>query len=178
MAEPRSDVVRNRGRILDAARTLPRGDLRLNDVARLAEVGVGTVYRHFPTAHALVEALATDTLLRMRDLTREAARDPDPAAALERLITAALDLQLAEGGLQTVLLSGEDESDEVREAKAELLSTWDAVLGRARRAGVVRAEIDAARLQHLVCGLEHAVRLSGPGDRDALLGVLLRGIRA
>lgn len=178
MAEARSDVVRNRGRILDAARGLPRDGLRLNDVARLAEVGVGTVYRHFPTAHALVEALATDTLLRMRDLTRAAASDPDPATALESLIAAALDLQLEEGGLQTVLLSGEDESDEVREAKAELLTTWHAVLERARAAGVVREDIDATRLQHLVCGLEHAARLGGTDDRDVLLGVLLRGIRA
>ena len=178
MAEPRSDVVRNRGRILEAARGLPRAGLRLNDVARLAEVGVGTVYRHFPTAHALVEALATDTLLRMLDLTRTATAEPDPAAALERLIRAALELQLEEGGLQAVLLAAEDESPEVHEAKRELLSRWHAVLERAHAAGVVRSDIDAERLQHLVCGVEHAARLSAAADRDILLGVLLRGIRA
>lgn len=178
MAELRRDAVRNRDRILAAARALPRGDLRLNDVARRADVGVGTVYRHFPTTHALVEALAAQTLLRMRDVTRAAETEPDPAAALERLLSAALELQLEEGGLQSVLLSNQDETDEVREAKREILTAWQGVLARARETGVVRADIDAPRLQRLVCGVEHAARLGPHDDRDVLLAVLLRGIRA
>ena len=60
----RSDAMRSRARILDAARECDPGALRLNEVARAAGVGVGTVYRHFPTAHALVEALAADGLER------------------------------------------------------------------------------------------------------------------
>ncbi|MFL0412009.1 hypothetical protein ACH0AH_12595 [Microbacterium paludicola] len=104
--------------------------------------------------------------------------EPDPAAALERLLSAALELQLEEGGLQSVLLSNQDETDEVREAKREILTTWQGVLARARETGVVRADIDAPRLQRLVCGVEHAARLGPRDDRDVLLAVLLRGIRA
>lgn len=178
MTELRRDALRNRDRILAAARTLPRDGLRLNDVARRADVGVGTVYRHFPTTHALVEALASETLLRMRDVAHAAASDTDPGAALERLLAAALELQLEEGGLQSVLLSDQDETEDVRAAKRDILATWQAVLERARRAGAVRDDVDAPRLQRLVCGVEHAARLGPAEDRDVLLAVLLRGIRA
>lgn len=178
MTELRRDALRNRDRILAAARALPRGDLRLNDVARRADVGVGTVYRHFPTTHALVEALAAETLLRMRDVTRAAETEADAGIGLERLLAAALELQLEEGGLQSVLLSDKDETDEVRQAKREILTAWEGVLARAKDTGAVRADIDAPRLQRLICGVEHAARLGPREDRAVLLGVLLRGIRA
>jgi Bacterial regulatory proteins, tetR family. len=174
----RSDALRSRERILRVARGQDRRTLRLNEVARQAGLGVGTVYRHFPTVHALVEALALETLHRMRAVAAEALAEPDAAKALAHFLRAALHLQLEEGGLQAVLLSPADEADEVRETKREIFSAFQTVVARARAAGAVRSDLTAEHLQHLVCGMEHAIRLGDPGDRELLLDVLLAGIRA
>ncbi|MBX6748229.1 MAG: helix-turn-helix transcriptional regulator [Micromonosporaceae bacterium] len=178
MPATRSDALRSRERILRAARGQDRRALRLNDVARQAGLGVGTVYRHFPTVHALVEALTLETLRRMRAAAAEALAEPDAAAALARFLGSALELQLEEGGLQTVLLSPADEAEEVREAKREIFSAFQTVVARARAAGALRPELSAQHLQHLVCGMEHAIRLGDPRDRTLILDVLLAGIRA
>lgn len=177
MSAVRSDAARSRTRILDAARVHDTHDLRLNDLAREAGVGVATVYRHFPNVHALVEALTVNTIERMLDVSRRAAAEPDPAAAFALHLRSALELQLEDGGLQSVLLSPEDEADEVRLAKHEIFSTFDAVLARAKSAGAVRRNVSLGQLSHLVCGIEYAVRLGDPDDRDLLLDVLLAGLR-
>jgi AcrR family transcriptional regulator len=128
-AERRASPQRSRERILRAARGQDRSILRLNEVARQAGLGVGTVYRHFPTVHALVEALTLDTLHRLRAVAAEALAKPDAGTALARFLRAALDLQLEEGGLQAVLLSPADESEDAREAPT---TTTAATKGRTR----------------------------------------------
>ncbi|RLV57196.1 TetR/AcrR family transcriptional regulator [Aeromicrobium phragmitis] len=177
MVTKRADASRNRSRILDASRSLPRDALRLNDVARRAGLGVATVYRHFPTTHALVEALATDTLLRMRDLALSCASDPDTSRAFRSFLSGALELLLEEGGLQAVLVSEEGDSEQVQHAKRELGAAQDRLLTRAHAEGVLRHDIGVEELQRLVCGLEHAVRLDPHRSREAPLDVLLRGVR-
>jgi AcrR family transcriptional regulator len=172
----RADATRSRVRILDAARGCDSDDLRLNDVARRAGVGVGTVYRHFPTVHALVEALVSDDLERYRALARRAVAEPDPAAALAWLVREGLSLQLEDGGLQSVLLASEDATPAVAELKRELEEAAEVVVARAREAGVVRGDLTVARLQHLVCGVEHAVRIGGGGDREFYVSAMLAGL--
>ena len=173
----RADAARSRERILSVAREHDTTDLRFNDLAREAGVGVGTVYRHFATAQALREALATETLLRMRDVSHAAEAEPDAALALDGFLREALRLQLEDGGLQAVLLSPDDEADEVRDVKREIFGAFTTVLGRARAAGVVRADVGIAQLQHLVCGVEHAVRVGSPADRELFTAVMLSGLR-
>src|SRR6478735_9289573 len=114
MRHTRSDAARSRARILEVARTHDARALRLNDVARDAGVGVGTVYRHFPTVHALVEALSLDNLERMLSIARAASMQVDAATAFDDFLGGALTLQLEDGGLQSVLLSPADEDDAVR----------------------------------------------------------------
>lgn len=173
---PRSDAARSRERILAVARDGRGEDLRLNEIARRAGVGVGTVYRHFPTTHALTEALALETLERMRDLARTA-RERSDDEAFSTFLAAALDLQLDDGGLKTVLLSPADEAPEVADLKREIFAAFDEVLGRARRSGVVRADLDIVQIEHLICGIEYAVRLGATEDRGPFLEVLLAGMR-
>jgi AcrR family transcriptional regulator len=177
MPVPRSDAVRSRARILDAAAKHATSDLRLNEVAREAGVGVATVYRHFPTVLALVEALTAKSVERLLELSREAASSPDASAAFGMYLRSALALQLDDDGLQTILLSPEGESIEMRAAKAEIFATAASLLQRAQDAGVVRPDVTLDQLEHLVCGIEHAVRLGDPGDRSLLMDVLLDGLR-
>lgn len=173
----RSDAARSRSLILEAARKHDPQGLRMNDLAREAGVGVGTVYRHFPTVQALLEALTADTLERMVAVSRRAAAETDPGVALSLYLRSALELQLQDGGLQSVLLAPQDESPEVRAVKQEIFGAFEAVLRRARDAGAVRGDLTLEQLSHLVCGIEHAVRLGTPKDRDPMLDILLAGLR-
>lgn len=173
----RSDAARSRARILAAAAGQDRGALRLNEVARVAGVGVGTVYRHFPTVEALVEELTATTVRRAVDAARAAARDDDAGAAFDGFLATVLDLLLADDGLQQVLLAADDSSPEVRDAKAELTRTAALLLERAERAGAVRQGLTLDQLMHLVCGFEHAVRLGDPDDRATIAAVLRAGLR-
>lgn len=178
MPPRRADAARSRARILDAARGCALSELRLNDVASRAGVGVGTVYRHFPTVDALTAALAEGAVGRLRDVARAAAADPDPGRAFDRLLRGALDLQLADAGLQTVLLADESAIPELAGLRGELLGAAEQVFARAHAAGVVRAELTLAGVQRLVCGIEHAVRLNSGRDRDLYVEVLIAGLRS
>lgn len=173
----RADAARSRARILDAARAQPSARLRLNDVARDAGLGVGTVYRHFPSVHALTEALAVETLERMVVIARAADEHPDTERALATFLAEALQLQLQDGGLQAVLLSPDDEEQSVRDMKIEIFAAFESVLQRAREAKLVRPDLSIVQIEHLVCGVEHAVRIGEPEDRQLFLDILLAGIR-
>ena len=178
---PRADAVRSRDRILEAARGHDVRSLRLNDIARDAGVGIGTVYRHFPTVRALVEALSVDALARLSDAADAASAEPDSDRALRRFLEQALDLQLEDGGLEAVLTdlarTEPHVHTECAAARGKVFAGYAAVLTRAQRDGAVRDDITPAQLQRLVCGIEHAVRLGAPADRAVLLDVLLSGIR-
>src|SRR5688572_33033457 len=86
----RADARRNRERIVAAARAAFAEyglDAQMDEIARRAELGVGTLYRHFPTKDALVAALVEARMSRMAELGREVlAGDGDPAADFERFI--------------------------------------------------------------------------------------------
>ncbi|WP_347977644.1 TetR family transcriptional regulator [Microbacterium sp. ProA8] len=178
---PRADAVRSRERILEVARGRDARTLRLNDIAGDAGVGIGTVYRHFPTVRALIEALSVETLMRLGAAADRAVAAPDAHAAFRGFLEDALTLQLQDSGLETVLtdlaLTDADLHDECAIARGKVFSGYDAVLSRAQRDGVVRRDLSVAQLQRLICGLEHAVRLGAPADRDLLLDILLSGMR-
>lgn len=178
MTTLRADAVRSRERILQVARGADPKDLRLNEIARAAGVGVGTVYRHFATSHALREELTRDALHRLRDRARAALADPEPGPAFESLVRDVVGLHVEAGGLQAVLLAPADVSPDVAALKAEVLGELADVLARAQRAGAVRPELSPAQVEHLVCGIEHAVRLGSPEDRDVVVETLVAGLRA
>src|SRR5919198_1552439 len=94
--EPRADAVRNRKRVIKAARECMARDgldAQMEEIARSAKVGVGTVYRHFKTKDDLVEALAAERFERLRDLALEALAGAfrNPHADPERYIGITLD---------------------------------------------------------------------------------------
>ena len=177
----RADAARNRARVLAVAREqVAEGDvsLQMNTIARLAGVGVGTVYRHFPTQRALLESLAMGSFEELVDEARSAAADEDPGAGLERLLRFTLRRQLKDAGLAEVLRSSESACSRTSQLRADLFEAASRLLGRAGEAEAIRPEIRADDLRRLACGIEYAVRMGGGQDEvDLYVGVLLDGIR-
>ena len=169
-----------RERILEAARVMVAGgDMTpsLNDLARHAGVGVGTVYRHFATHDVLIEALADERLSEVVAGARVALTEPDPVVGLEQFVRATLRLVMADRCLGAVLRT--EGSDRTGGRLAELEETVAVLLSRGRRAGALRPEVTARDLQRLLCGLDSAVR-AGPDPDEAAaryVTILLAGLR-
>ncbi|WTP19289.1 TetR/AcrR family transcriptional regulator [Streptomyces sp. NBC_00191] len=178
----RTDAARNRARVLQVAREqLAAGDdsLQLNTIARLAGVGVGTVYRHFPNRHALREALSAE---RFRELVAEAqaaAADEDALGGLHRLLRFTLARALDDSGLAAVLESASDTEEQTSALKAELDLAVAHLLDRARGIGAIRRDVEADDVRRLLCGIEHALRSCAIDSTrtEVYLGVLLEGLR-
>lgn len=178
----RSDAARNRARVLQVARDLLSSEdttLPMNTIARTAGVGVGTVYRHFPTRQALLEALALPGFERLLEQARMAAQDGDPARGLERLLRSAVTCLLADVGLRKVLSSQESACMETSQLRKELRTVSTALLSAARAARVIRADLRPDDIRRLVLGAAHAVQAGAvtPAATKKYVDVLLAGVR-
>lgn len=177
----RADAARNRERIFDEAhRAVAAGEttLTLNELARRSGVGVGTVYRLFPTQRAMLEAVVEDSVRDLLALVTEAEREPEPLGALVEFIRSALAAALARPGLFNVLITVTDETESLRAAKVELAVTTSRLLARAQPAPTLTGE----NLLKLLCGLIHAIS-EHPAEQqaaatDAYLGLLRTGLAA
>lgn len=169
MARPlRADARRNRERILESARAVfaeHGADAQIDDVARRACVGVGTVYRHFPNKEALVVELARQKFRLFAARAREALeRDGEPfgvfADALHRMAAAA-----AHDAAMQRVLAGLDEHiwNQVATEQQELNALTGALIARAQRAGTMRPDVTAADIAMLMCGVSASMAHGGPG---------------
>jgi AcrR family transcriptional regulator len=151
-------------------------DAGMEDIARAAGVGVGTVYRHFPTKDHLVEALAGERFERLRELALEALDKDDPWNAFEDFIRAAARIQTDDRALSEVLVSRPETMIRAAESVG-MLELTDEVLKRAQKAGVVRKDAEARDIPMLMCALAGTSR-TPHADVDRYLGIMLDGLRA
>ncbi len=179
----RADARRNHERLLAEARAAfaEHGtEASLEDVARRAGVGIGTLYRHFPHRHALLSAVFEDAAGELLDRARELRDAPEPCAALVTWLREMVRHATEYRGLSRALMAATQDdssalarcSDPIRQAGTELLS-------RAQRAGTVREDVAIGDLLQLT----HAIALAAeatPGDEelaDRLLTLTLRGLK-
>lgn len=182
----RKDAAQNRDQILAVARALvdEGTPLQLNDVARRAGIGVGTVYRHFATPEALLETVATPCLEALVTHGEQALADPDPWRALEGFLTHTVEAQVSDASLAPVTAAPENTLPHTTELKTSLWSVGTTLLNRARAAGTVRPDLTPADLVPLMCGIAYAVHIhaGAPADRintaRRYLATLLGGLRA
>ena len=154
----RKDAARNWQRIVEVGRQLVDDGvpLQLNDVARLAGVGVATVYRHFPTPEALLETVAAPGLEALAAHGERALADDDPWQALAGFLFAAIDAMLTDASIPPVTAAPDNALPRTTELKARLQALCGQLLDRARAAGTVRRDVTQADLIPLMCGVAYA----------------------
>ena len=161
----RKDAARNWHRIVEVGRrhldeNVP---IQLNDVARVASVGVATVYRHFPTPDALVETVALPGLEALADHAERAMTRDDPWAALRDFLYAAVDAQISDASLPLVFAAPENALPRTAELKQQLYVRFGDFLGRAQSAGVADPSLTPADIAPLLCGVTYAAGMRPAG---------------
>ncbi|SER03847.1 transcriptional regulator, TetR family [Lentzea xinjiangensis] len=186
MTPLRKDAARNWDRILSVARELVDDNipLQLNDVARRAGLGVGTVYRHFPTSEALLETVATPCLRALADHGRQALQHDDPWQAFADFLTRVVEAQVTDPSLAKVAALTHDALPTTTELKQQIITLGTELLTRAREAGTVRPDLADTDIVPLMCGIAYAtyIHSTNPADRiptaHRYLNTLLRGLHA
>ena len=140
----RADAERNRRRIMDAARELfaARGlDVTLNDIARHAGVGVGTVYRRFPDKEVLIEALFEERVAELEAIAIAGLAMADPWEGIVATLTGVLELQEADRGLKELILSVDRRREGIAPIRARMAPVVAELMARAKAAGQLREDI-------------------------------------
>jgi AcrR family transcriptional regulator len=174
----RGDALRNRQRVLAAAREEFRRDgvdVQMEAVARAAGVGVGTLYRNFPTKQALIAALGELWIEECIALADAALSEPDPAVAFDRFIRSAAQQMAADNGMCRVL--SEFSAKDVCPAQFfPFQERTRQLIGRAQAAGVIRAELTLDDFQAIMGGLSAAIAQTD--NWELFAEMLLAGLRA
>jgi AcrR family transcriptional regulator len=180
----RRDAERNRQLILRAARAVfaQRGlEATLDEVAREAGLGVGTVYRRFPNREALIDALFEDGIQELVHIVEEAEAEPRAWDGLRHFMTSLLEMQAADRGLRDVMLSRRSASPEDDVLRAHLKPPLESLVRRAQREGDLREDLtatDVGVLEVAVLGAAEFTAPAAPGAWRRFLAIVLDGMRA
>lgn len=155
--KPRSDAVRNRERVLEAAKAVfsaGGSDASLEAVAKRAGVGIGTLYRHFPTREALFEAVYRREVDQLSDLAETLKSAPAPVDALRRWLRANVELVATKKGMIAALALAVQTSSELYAYSFDRLTkAVGTLLDRAVIAGEIRADVSAEDLLRALIGM-------------------------
>ena len=154
----RADALRNRQRILDAAReafTEHGQQAQMDDIARRAGLGVGTLYRHFTTKDVLVGELIRLKLSEITERVRlKFEEENDPWAAFEGGFREQVDVMARDAAHQNMTFVATPAALQIAApAVAELRDAWGAVIDRAKEAGALREDLDVDDIRTMMCGL-------------------------
>lgn len=179
----RADARRNRARVLEAAQEAFASvglQVGLDEIARRAGVGAGTVYRHFPTKEALFDAVILDRAQRLVDRAEALADAPEPGEAFFELISGMHRESAAKRDLiDAVAGIGVDITANLTEVNRGLWAAVEALLRRAQGSGVVRPDVDITLIKVLL----RAVFIAndgvggGPDEADGVMAVICDGLR-
>src|SRR5262249_3050936 len=180
----RADAQRNYTRLLDAASAAfaehGADDVSLEQIARRAGVGIGTLYRHFPTRQALLEAVYRDQVELLDARAQELLMTEPPGDALAGWLRALMKFSSTKHSLMSALLATLGKDSELLSSCSKVLrEAAGALLARAQEAGGVRPDAASGGVIRLV----HAVNIAtqrgpaDPGEADRMLALILDGLR-
>jgi len=180
----RADARRNRERVLTAAREVfaEQGrDAQMDDVARRAQVGVGTVYRHFPTKEALIDALVAEAFERLLVVAKEQAqRDDDPWDALVTTLWAGAEILAGDRAVSAIMSEVYGPVNVDLDLQLQMHETTTILVERAREAGVLRQDVILDDIPMVMCGIGMATCKPHqmPDAWRRHLTIILDGLRA
>jgi AcrR family transcriptional regulator len=180
----RADAARNRSRLLDAATAAfaARGaDASLDDIAKAAGLGIGTLYRHFPTREDLVLAVYGAQIDALDQRSRELASSDDPGEALREWMRGFVDFYAVKQGMVTLLrtMMNGSRASQFEQTRATMREAAERVLAPASEAGVIRKDVAAPELIRALGGI---CLTSDPGSTPpsstlALVDLVYDGLR-
>lgn len=178
----RADAQRNVERLIAAAREAFAANgpnAPLDDIARAAGVGAGTLYRHFPTRLALFEAVYRDTVERVCAEGERLAITESPEVALVDWLKGFVTVVSQKHGLAAALSAEGRESDVFTQCYSMINATGATLLDRAKAAGAVRDEVALGDLLKMAKAFAHAAEASpeGPALAERLLVLSMDGLR-
>ena len=182
LKQPRADAARNRERVLEAAKAVfssggPQASLEA--VARHAGVGIGTLYRHFPTREILFEAVYRREVDQLVEFAAALAACPAPVAALRQWLHANVAFVATKKGMVAALALAANGSDDLKAATSKrLTAAVGGLIDRAVAAGEVRADVGPSDVLHMLIALCYGS--DAPGWQDnvlRLLDVFVEGMR-
>jgi AcrR family transcriptional regulator len=181
----RADARRNREKIMASAAELFARlgtDAQMDQIAEHCGLGLGTLYRHFPTKEALLAAIISRRTEGLADLARAAERIDDPGEAFETLLRSYLESAEGDAAFQFAVLGSRDrrQSGPTVE-KAEFRAIVTRIMDRAIAAGALRADLAIADFPLIACGVLSVMYYKPGGDEEGwrrYLDLVLDGLRA
>ena len=180
--KPRADSVRNRDRLIEAATAVfsaEPGQASLEAVARRAGVGIGTLYRHFPTREALFDAVYRREVDQLAELAERLVREAEPVEALRKWLHANVRLVATKKGMIEALQLVAHGSSELKAYSFErMTSALDLLLKRGVSAGDFRDDVTAEDLLRTLVGIFYAERTSNwQSTALRLVDIFVDGLR-
>ncbi len=155
--KPRADAVRNRERVLEAAKAVFSAggpDASLEAVARRAGVGIGTLYRHFPTRESLFEAVYRREVQQLGELAEQLKSEAAPVDALRRWLRSNVEFVATKKGMSAALALAMHSSSELSAYSFDRLTkAIGALLDRAVAAGEIRSDISPEDVLRTLVGM-------------------------
>lgn len=175
----RADALRNRARVLAAAEevfAVQGTAASTEEVARKAGVGIGTVFRHFPTKESLLEAVLVTLLERLAGEAEELRSAADPGRAFFGFFARVVAQAATKHAVTEALAeAGVDAREATGRAGPGLRAALGVLLERAQQAGAVRADVGAAEIMALLAGMSYAAGRAGA--REDVLRIAFDGLR-
>ncbi len=155
--KPRADAIRNRERVLEAAKAVfsaGGADASLEAVARTAGVGIGTLYRHFPTREALFEAVYRREVQQLADLAQQLKKETQPVEALRHWMRSNVKFVATKKGMSAALALAAYKNSELFSSSFEQLKqAVRGLLDRAIAKGEIREDISPEDLLRALVGM-------------------------
>jgi AcrR family transcriptional regulator len=174
----RSDAARNRARVLDVAYEAFAADglaVPIDEIARRAGVGAGTVYRHFPTKESLFQAIIANRIEQLVDHAEALTSQRDPGDALFAFLARLVEEGATDQGLVEALAgAGFDLARAAPDAEQRFMTTLGDLLDRARQAGAVRTDVDLHDLKTLLVGCQAMQRYNNDPDSTRRIMAIIR----
>ena len=153
---------------------------QMDEIAAHAGVGIGTVYRHFPTKEALLTAMVRDRFREFAEIAELAEDIDDPLAAFESVVRGSAQAVEGDAGFQLAMMGSDElEWEGIEQEKAALDDAVGRIIARAADAGLIRADFTFNDFGMLMCGITSTMYFKpGSADWRRHLEIVLDGICA